>query len=127
MEKLTDSQIEILAEVFPYISGGSRRIAIHLLKDGSCTVAGTTPIWIGGVGNFIKVEDAGEGFVECSRYTLNINSFISSAFVKEFLNLKREGIKDQIKDLKEQESKVLERLYATNVLINNPNKFGKSS
>lgn len=58
-------------------------IAAQLLRTGKCIVAGTTPIWRGGIGNFIKVEPA-EGTVGCSLYTFDLETFMTSELFKGY-------------------------------------------
>lgn len=63
---------------------GWRNIGTHLLLNGSCIVAGTSCIWIGGVGNFIKVEPTLNA-VDCSTYTLDIEEFVKSKWIQTYL------------------------------------------
>lgn len=64
---------------------GWKDIASSLLENKECIVAGTTCIWIGGIGNFIKLENA-DNFVGCNKYILDYESFISSDLVKSYLH-----------------------------------------
>lgn len=87
MEKqLTDNQIEFLLEFF--LEGekksGYDSIAFNLIKKGQCVVAGDGRIWIGGIGNFIKVTPA-ENTVGCSLLEFDVKSFINSCFFKGHL------------------------------------------
>jgi hypothetical protein len=87
MKNLTDNQINFLLEYFfeneKY--AGWKNIATELLKNGSCIVAGTECIWIGGIGNFIKTEKA-EKYIGCILYTFDLEYFLSSEYYKEISN-----------------------------------------
>jgi len=82
---LNETQIKTLLKLFPIDCNGAENIARKLLTNGKCIVAGTQPIWRGGVGNFIKTKNAEDAF-ECLEYTLDIKSFILSDFVQDYLD-----------------------------------------
>lgn len=83
MRKLTDNQIQYIAENFfkDEKFAGWMNIAKPLLTTGSCVVAGNECIWIGGIGNFIKVSKA-DNFIDCVTYEFDLESFLSSLWFK---------------------------------------------
>lgn len=83
-KQLTNNQLDFLLNNFFHNEKypGWRNIATKLLQDGKCIVAGQNSIWQGGVGNFIKVEDA-EDTIECSLYTFDLEYFLKSEFYKD--------------------------------------------
>lgn len=83
MKKLTDFQKEFIANNFFENErfAGWKGIAIKLLEDGKCIVAGDTCIWFGGIGNFIKTK-ASRGAYGCSLYTFDLDVFLSSEYFK---------------------------------------------
>jgi hypothetical protein len=84
MKELTAEQKNYLLEVFFYNDRfvGWKSIAEKLLEKGSCIVAGTECIWIGGIGNFIKVTPAEDTF-GCSEYKFDLEYFLQSEWFKE--------------------------------------------
>lgn len=76
---------------------GWRNIAEKLLEEKSCIVAGNDCIWIGGVGNFIKLNKAEEYF-GCVEYKFDYNSFIKSA---QFQNVIREYLSETVEKIVE--------------------------
>lgn len=82
---LNETQIKTLLKLFPMNCNGAESIARKLLTKGKCIVAGTEPIWRGGVGNFIKTKDAEDG-VDCLEYTMDVETFISSNMVQDHLD-----------------------------------------
>jgi hypothetical protein len=85
--KLTDKQIEFLAEKF-FTSQtcwpGAGRIANELLVAGECIVAGEGRIWHGGVGNFICSKPV-PGAVGCSLLRFDLDGFLSRPWVREYI------------------------------------------
>jgi hypothetical protein len=57
-------------------------IAYKLITTGECTIAGTDPIWKGGIGNFINAKTSTNG-ISCLDLTFNLNEFLGSAYYKE--------------------------------------------
>jgi len=72
MKNITDLQLEYLLSYFP----------INLIAREKCIVAVTTPIWKGGIGNFIRTKEVPDDF-GCLEYTFDLESFLSSDFFKE--------------------------------------------
>ena len=64
---------------------GWKNIATKLLETGQCIVAGKECIWLGGIGNFIKTEDAKDA-VDCLLYTVDLKYFLTSELYKEISN-----------------------------------------
>lgn len=91
MKTLTQNQIDFLLEYFftneKY--AGWKNIATTLLIHGSCIVAGTTCIWDGGIGNFIKTSPA-ENTIDCSLYEFDLEYFLTS---KWYIEVKNEHVK----------------------------------
>jgi len=84
---------------------GWESIATQLLETGECIVAGKQSIWIGGIGNFIKTEDA-KGAIDCTLYKFDLDYFFTSAWFKqikegytEILTEKANNIKDELSDI----------------------------
>jgi hypothetical protein len=92
MKQLTETQKEFLLETFFRNEDyhGWRSIGYKLLDKGSCIVAGTKCIWVGGIGNFIKVTPAEDAF-GCSEYKFNLKEFLDSDW---FFETKREHVRD---------------------------------
>jgi hypothetical protein len=89
MNNLTPNQLNFLVKFFePNLYSN---IAIKLLTTGKCIVAGTEPIWKGGIGNFIQTSNYVEG-VGCLLYTFDLNNFLISKYF-------RERLEQEIKDL----------------------------
>jgi hypothetical protein len=83
MKQLTTFQLYFLLEYFFKNEkfAGWQNIAITLLKEGECIVAGTECIWIGGIGNFIKTTEV-ENAVGCSLYKFDLDYFLTSEWYK---------------------------------------------
>lgn len=87
MKKLTDNQKEFLLtqffknEEFP----GWKDIAIKLIEQGSCIVAGDKCIWNGGIGNYIETNTE-KDFVGCLRYTFNLKLLMHSAWYEDIFD-----------------------------------------
>lgn len=105
--QLTSNQKEFLLENFfkneEY--AGWRNVAEKLLEKGECIVAGKTRMWIGGIGNFIEIEDAKDA-VDCSFYKFDLDCFLSSewcnqvvASYKEILSFKINELQDELDDI----------------------------
>jgi hypothetical protein len=79
MRKLTEYQKNFLLEYFFKNEKypGWKNIALNLLETGQCIVAGKIQIWFGGIGNYIEIEEA-KNAVDCSLYTFDLESFLSS-------------------------------------------------
>lgn len=85
MAKLTENQKQFLLTFFENREyAGWKNVANKLIEYGSCTVAGTDCIWIGGIGNFIKTTEA-ENAIDCLLYEFNMVEFMSSMWYKEVL------------------------------------------
>lgn len=84
MKTLTENQINFLLEYFFKTEkfAGWKSIATKLLNTGNCIVAGKKPIWIGGIGNFIKTKEA-ENAIDCLLYEFDLEYFLSSEWYKE--------------------------------------------
>lgn len=82
--QLTSNQKEFLLENFfkneEY--AGWRNVATKLLESGRCIVAGKTRMWIGGVGNFIQMEDAHDA-IDCTLYKFDLDYFMTSEWYKD--------------------------------------------
>ena len=105
MENLTDYQKEFLLEHFFKTDRavGWVRIARQLLEKGKCIVAGTEPIWLGGIGNFIKCN-TDENFIECLVYNFDLKYFLTSSWYQDYhaeylINLINELMKERQKYL----------------------------
>lgn len=111
MRILTEYQKEFLFERFFRTSRYSswKELANSLLENGKCLVAKRDPIWIGGIGNFIKIRDISDG-VGVSLYTFDLENFIQSAFYKEFLQY-------QLSELAERQRKAIKEFDEISKLI----------
>ena len=69
MKKLNDYQKDFICDKFFTNEKypGWKSIAMDLLNNGECVVAGNYCIWKGGIGNFIKVETASK-YIGCVKY-----------------------------------------------------------
>jgi hypothetical protein len=84
MRNLTENQKEYLCEYFfrNRELAGWKSIATKLLETGECVVAGSSCIWSGGIGNFIKTEP-GDGFFGCLKYKFDLEVFLTSEWFKQ--------------------------------------------
>lgn len=102
--------IELLLPLFENFKyPGWKSIATELLNQGECIVAGDNCIWIGGVGNFIKLE-SNTNFIDCNNYVLDYDSFIKSKWVKEYIENKQQLIHEEILTLIQKNIK-LSQMY----------------
>ena len=53
-----------------------------LIDNGECIVACHSRIWIGGIGNFIKIEEAPD-YIDCVKYKFDIAEFKTSALISD--------------------------------------------
>lgn len=87
MKVLSDYQKNFLLDYFfkneKY--AGWKSIATKLLETGQCTVAGKDCIWIGGIGNFIKTEEAKDA-VDCTLYKFDLEYFFTSEWYRQIRN-----------------------------------------
>lgn len=104
---LNEAQINVLLKLFPKNCNGAESIARKLLTTGMCIVAGTEPIWRGGVGNYIVTKDA-EGAVGCSEYKMNVNSFVTSNWVQEYLKEEMDGLNVEIQERQKHLTSIME-------------------
>ena len=111
MKPLTEHQKEFLLNQFfkneKY--AGWKNIAIELLENGQCIVAGEQSIWIGGIGNFIKTEKA-KGAVDCTLYKFDLAYFLTSEWFK---NIKEQYV-SILADRKRNADKEFEEVIAIN-------------
>ena len=84
MKKVTDYQRNFLLNYFfkNEAFAGWKNIANKLLDNGYCIVAGHECIWKGGIGNFIKTEEA-EEFIGCVKYVFDLEYFLTSEWYKQ--------------------------------------------
>ncbi len=82
---LTEYQKEFMFQNFfeQQEYAGWKSIAHNLLEKGSCVVAGSGCIWVGGIGNFIKISPAPEPTVGCVKYEFDLETFLGSNLYKE--------------------------------------------
>lgn len=87
MKKLTEYQKSFLLNYFFKNENfaGWKNIADRLLESGKCIVPGKECIWIGGIGNFIKVTNTKEA-IGCVLYTFDLDYFLTSNWYKEIHN-----------------------------------------
>ena len=112
MRVLSDYQKEFLLDYFFEKEGhyGWRNIATKLLETGQCIVAGNECIWVGGIGNFIKTEEA-EDAVDCTLHTFNLNDLLASKWYK--------GIRDyHISSLSNKKQEIEKEYEEINKLVN---------
>jgi len=85
---ITKNQEEFLLTFFEKENYANwKNIAVKLIYDGSCIVAGNDPIWRGGIGNFIKISEAKDA-VGCSLFEFDLAVFLSSAWFREDWDLR---------------------------------------
>lgn len=112
MRKLNETQKEFILETFFVEScAGWKTIGTDLIENGECIVAGTTRIWIGGVGNFITIEPA-IGTVGCSLYKFDLESFLSSDSFKETVELKYQDLSMELNETTKVINDITEKLQS---------------
>ena len=77
---------------------GWKQIAEALIDNGECIVAGDKCVYNGGIGNFIKTESAND-YVNCLKYTFDIEYFMSSMYFQERLVNLIEDVNKKLEDL----------------------------
>lgn len=109
-EPLTEYQKTFLIDTFFKNENyaGWRNIATKLVENGRCLVAGTECIWKGGIGNFIKTEEA-KNAVDCTEYYFDLEYFLTSSFFKEYKEQKYNKLVLE-KQVLEKECRELEML-----------------
>jgi len=80
-------------------------VANALLEIGTCVVPSMPTIWVGGIGNFIKITNTCN-CVGCECYSFNLELFLESAFFNEYRN----QYLDQLKEEKELLIKKIEEI-----------------
>lgn len=100
---LTEYQKEFILENFFKNEQypGWKNIGNSLLNKGWCVVAGTSPIYIGGIGNFIKTSEALD-FIDCLTYSFNLEEFLESEWFKEIQNNKISEISNKLNSLQNE-------------------------
>ena len=108
MRMLTDYQKEFLVEYFIKNEKypGWKTIATNLLEYGTCIVAGNECIWIGGIGNFIKLDYYRLPLEECVEYIFDLEYFLTSEWYKHInyqyitmLSDKKRSIEQKYKEI----------------------------
>lgn len=115
IKELTHNQINFLLTFFVNETMNehypdAKNIATNLITKGISIVAGTEPIWIGDIGNFIKTK-SNELYIGCLEYTFDLEYFMSSEVFK--YELKSKIFKLDI------EKKILEKEYYEIYNLNN--------
>jgi hypothetical protein len=102
-KKLTPHQMDFIVDNFfeSKQHAGSREIAIRLIDQGKCIVAGDKCIWQGGVGNFIKTNPEPRAF-GCCEYSFDLEKFLESAFFTEFHNVRLINLEKELKTLEKK-------------------------
>lgn len=100
MKELKEKQITLILKMFPDTCAGAKEIARKLITNGKCIVAGTSPIWRGGIGNFIKTKNA-ENAVDCLEYTFDVDYFITSDFFQEFAHHELDQIRRELQSIQD--------------------------
>lgn len=102
MKKLTDYQKEFILNTFFYLSNhaGWKNIATKLLENGECIVAGDKCIWVGVIGNFIKVSNAPD-FFGCVKYSFDLEYFMESVYFMASRDFKVGELETAYKEAKE--------------------------
>lgn len=107
---MTEFQKQFLLSFFKnedYV--GWKSIATKLIEDGSCVVAGKVSIWLGGIGNFIKVSDA-ENAVDCSLYEFDLEEFKTSKYFLEYWSIKKLELFESYAKIKKNYTEIVEIL-----------------
>ncbi len=104
MKTLTETQKQFLLNHFfkNEIYAGWKNIATTLLETGSCIVAGTNCIWVGGIGNFIKTNEA-SNLIDCVEYRFDLDYFLTSNYYKD--------IQEQYKYILFEKKRQIEKEY----------------
>lgn len=111
MKKITEYQKEFIMHNFfsNNMYGdfpGWKNIAASLLEKGTCIVAGEKCIWLGGIGNFIKVTETNLA-IGCLMYEFDLEYFLSSEWYKEICNCYLQEISDKISKLTDNYKEIL--------------------
>ena len=94
MEKFTENQTQYLLTFFENDEyTGWKNIALKLITNGKCIVAGEKCIWNGGIGNFIETKNM-EDAIGCLQYEFNVDNFMNSNYFKELINNKISQLSD---------------------------------
>lgn len=111
---LTEAQVEFILEKFflPWTNQypGAMNLGRTLLTEGTAIVAGVKCIFVGGIGNFIKTEDA-EGYFDCLKYTFQMESFLTSLYFHEVLE-------SNLESLAEEKSKIDSKIEELQTVFN---------
>lgn len=103
MTKLTEYQKNFLLDCFfkneKY--AGWESIATELLETGQCIVAGKGCIWIGGIGNFIKTEEA-KNSINCTLYKFDLEYFFTSEWYREIRNIYANTLEAKLREANEE-------------------------
>jgi len=107
IKKLSSYQKKFLLYAFFFNDNfaGWKEIATTLIEKGECIVAGKQCIWIGGIGNFIKTEDA-KNTIDCTLYKFDLQSFLGSNWCKDTKNSYTSILENKKLDLKNEYQKV---------------------
>lgn len=101
----TENQLNLILRFFQSNKNVDwKKIATKLITDGKCVVAGKEPIWLGGVGNFIKTY-FDEQYIDCLVYEFDVNNFMESEMFREAINhyiTELQTQKDEINTLYEE-------------------------
>lgn len=93
---------EFLIEFFGVLDlPGWNEIARKLIENGSVIVAGTEPIWKGGIGNFIKTRKDPR-FFACLEYIFDVKSFTQSAYFKEAYRVKMKNFANEKRNIEDK-------------------------
>lgn len=111
MRILTDYQKNFLLDYFfkneKY--GGWKSIATKLLETGQCIVGSKECIWIGGIGNFIKTEEA-KDTVDCTLYKFDLEYFFSSLWYKEIRSIHASNLSSKRTVIEQERIKIEQEL-----------------
>jgi len=108
MRRLTDYQKQFLLSYFfkneKY--AGWKNIATKLLETGECIVAGKECIWIGGIGNFIKTEEAKDA-IDCTLYKFDLEYFFTSEWYRQIRNDYHAIISNKKREIEQEHEEIL--------------------
>lgn len=106
--KLTEYQKTFLIDKFFKLNDSFiywQNIANKLIDDGECIATGDKCIWVGGIGNFIRISKP-NNLVGCIKYEFKFDEFINSEYFRVVSSQYTNNLDDTINKLKQEYNEV---------------------
>lgn len=105
--ELDKHKIELLVKFFETHGGtelpGCKQIGYELIHNSKCIVPRLGGnIWVGGIGNFIKLNYDLPSHIDCVEYQFSVDEFVNSGFFQGSLPGHINSVSQEIKSLKQQ-------------------------